>query len=323
MKFQEKFDELLKDTTYMVLKSLEGIVEEKSGENIALKLGVTRTAVWKSVEKLRSIGYNIEAQSRSGYKLVSSPELTIYSIIDISRKTGFDKFIDEVFYFDEVDSTNLIAKQEMRPGVLVVAGKQNKGRGRLGRGWISEEGGIYFSFNLLPGINLEELPKITLTTGVGVCRALEFVNTKLKWPNDIMVDGKKVSGILCELGGEADSVLVTVGIGINVNNEVGLDTSTSLRNLGVELKRDRVLEYVLENLAKYYEILFSGKKGWEKIRSEWKELSETLGNRVTIKLKNQSYSGKAEDIDKDGALLLRLEDGSVERIISGECFYEN
>ena len=323
MKYQQKFDELLKDTTYMVLKSLEDEGNEESGENIALKLGVTRTAVWKSVEKLRAIGYNIEAQSRSGYRLISSPELTIYSIIEISKKTGFEKYIDEVFYFDEVESTNLVAKQEMRPGVLVVAAKQSKGRGRLGRNWVSEEGGIYFSFNLLPGIGFEELPKITLTTGVGVCRALKFVNARVKWPNDVMVNGKKISGILCELGGETDSVMVTVGVGINVSNNVGLETSISLKDLGEELKRDYVLEKVIENLVKYYDMLFSGKKGWERIRDEWKILSDTLGKEVTVKLKSHSYKGKAVDIDRDGALLLRLEDGTVQRIISGECFYES
>ncbi|AEA47718.1 biotin--[acetyl-CoA-carboxylase] ligase [Archaeoglobus veneficus] len=298
------------DAALAVLKSLKkGPV---SGEEIATKLGVSRTAVWKAVEKLKKAGYVIDARKRVGYVLVSSPEFSAYEVADVCFANG----ILEVHHYSSIDSTNEKAKEKQ--GIVVIADRQTAGRGRRGRRWYSEEGGLYFSISLPPHLNMEDLPKLTLTTGVAVCEALSFANAKLKWPNDVLVGGKKVCGVLCEVVGEAESPAVVVGIGINVTNPIPdelKDIATNLLEFGVG--RKEIFEKVVGNFFRLYRKLPSD---WEEIRQRWKELSDTLGRIVEIRVAERLYRGIAVDIDESGALILDS-NGKVERIFSGECFY--
>jgi BirA family biotin operon repressor/biotin-[acetyl-CoA-carboxylase] ligase len=314
MKTVVKLDE--KDIAMEVLKILKE--REASGEEIAKKLGVSRTAVWKAISKLKKFGYDIETRKKAGYKLVGTPDLSPYEVAEACLNTEFK----EIHYYVETDSTNQRAKEEMKEGLLVIAEKQSAGRGRLGRRWFSEEGGLYFSLVISPGLPIDDLPKITLLSGVAVCEALSFANAKLKWPNDVLINGRKVCGILSEIGGEVDSPLVIVGIGINVNNPIPNDLrekATSLAEVtGEKLSRAEVLEKTLREFSKYYKMLLEGR--WDAIRQRWKELSDSIGKEVVVRLANREYRGLAVDIDESGGLLLKVGD-RIERVYSRECFY--
>lgn len=298
-----------------MLELIRMLEKGASGQRIAEELGISRTSVWKMIKKLEKMGYKISAKRRVGYKLVEAPDLSPYEV----AKVCYDlrDLIREIHYYDVVDSTNVKAKELKKPGVLVIAERQTAGRGRFGRTWVSEPGGLYFSLTLPRSLRIEDIPKLTLTAGVAVAEA---VGGRLKWTNDVLIDGRKVCGILCELAGEVENPLIIVGIGINVNNPAPKEfNAISLKDVHEKrLNRSEVLGKVLRSFAKYYKMLISG--NWAKIRERWRELSDTLGKDVVVRVAGREYKGKAIDIDEDGALLLE-KDGKIVRIYSGECFY--
>ncbi len=291
---------------------VEKLKEGASGETLAELLGVSRTAVWKFIKKLENLGYVIERKKGIGYKIVRSPDLSPYEVATICRDLSL---IDEIYYYTVVDSTNRRAKEVAKPKTLFIAEKQTEGRGRYGRSWMSEIGGLYFSITLPPQLPVEEIPKLTLTTGVAVAKALK---AKLKWPNDVVYNGKKLCGILCELFGEIENPMVVVGVGINVNNPTP-PVGVSLRDIhGKKLNRLKVLRDVLVSFERYYFKLLNGE--WDEIRDEWKSMSETLGRNVVVRTARKNYRGKAIDLDSDGGLILDV-GGKVVKVFSGDCFY--
>ena len=230
------------------------------------------------------------------------------------------KDMENFYYFNEIDSTNRFAKKVDRS--VVFAEKQNEGRGRLGRRWESEKGGLYMSISLNLSLPVTEIPKITLMSGLAVCKALEKYNPRIKWPNDVMINGKKVSGILCEFIGEELSSKTIVGIGINVRNQIpeGLkDKAINLEEVDKNVTITETFKLLCTEFGRLYE---SFPENWEEILEEWKRRSDTLGRFVRIKIGNRSFSGKAVDIDSDGGLVVETANGR-EKIISGECFYTN
>jgi len=293
------------------VKVIEMLMDGASGQKIAETLGVSRTAVWKMIKKLEAFGFKIEAKRRVGYRIVDMPDLSPYRVYKICSEL---EMVEDVYYYKTVDSTNDRAKEIGKPKVLVIAEEQTAGRGRYGRRWISERGGLYFSITV-PSLPIEDVPKLTLTAGVAVAEA---IGGRLKWTNDVLMDGKKVCGILCELFGEIENPLIVVGIGINVNNPVP-PYATSLSKLHRRtLDRGEVLERVLKNLERWYLRLVSG--DWKSVRRRWKELSDTLGRKVVVRSGGREIEGKAVDIDEDGALVLER-NGVLERVYSGECFF--
>lgn len=279
-----------------------------SGERIARMLGVSRTSVWKFVKKLEDLGYVIERKRGLGYRILRSPDISPYEVASVCRDLSL---IDEVYYYKVTDSTNLRAREVAKPRRLFIAERQTKGRGRYGRSWMSEEGGLYFSITL--SMPIEYVPRLTLTTGVSIARVL---NAKLKWPNDVMFEGRKLCGILCELVGGVEDPLIIVGIGINVNNP---SCGISLKEIyGREVSRIDVLSRVLRSFERYYFKLLSG--DWDEIRREWIDLSETLGRFVKVRTVNRTYEGFALDLDEDGGLMLDV-GGKVVKVFSGDCFY--
>ncbi len=283
-----------------------------SGEEIARKYGLSRTAIWKFVRRLEEMGYVFESRRGVGYRIVHSPDLSVFEIASVCFKSDL---VEEVFYYEEVDSTNQRAREVGKPKRLFIAERQTRGRGRYGRVWVSDPGGLYFSITLPREIPLEDLPKITLTSGLAVARAL---NARLKWPNDVMMMGRKLCGILCEISGEIENPLVIVGIGINVNNKTP-EGGISLREVeGKELRRIDVFRSVFESFEVYYKRLI--KREWEEIRKEWIENSDTIGKRVVVRVAGKEYRGIAVDLDEDGGLILK-EDEKTIRIFSGGCFY--
>ncbi len=301
------------ETSFIVFKILKN--ELASGKEISKKLGISRTAVWKAVEKLKYAGYTIEGKRGLGYRLISNPEFSVYEVAEICFSNGFEEF----YFFDIVDSTNtflknLLSKREVK--AVAIALRQTSGRGRFGRKWISEKGGLYmslcFPLNYIKA-DVSDISAITLTSGVAVCKAIsEITPASIKWPNDILINGKKVCGILCELCGETENPWIVIGIGVNVKNELPKDVNaTNLINYGVDI--DEVCKLILLRLFEYL------KKDWKYIRKEWLELAKPMiGKYIKVKTPNKIYTGIVKGIDDRGALILE-KDGKEVPILSGDC----
>ena len=300
-----------------------------SGEEIAAKLGVTRSAVWKQIKELRTAGYAIESQPRRGYSLCAIPDRLIENEIREGLKTGFIGI--DIHCYDEVDSTNTIAKAMARKGApagtIVVAEQQGTGRGRLERPFFSPAcKGIWVSLILRPHIIPQDAPKFTLLAAVAVAEAMACfgVAAQIKWPNDILYNGKKMVGILTEMSAEIERVnFVVIGVGINVNIEAD-DFPPELRELatsmsivkGEKIPRLKLLQKFLEVMEEL--VLEVDKNGFREILLRWRKYSITLGEQVkVINLDKSYFVGLAVDIDADGALLVDTENGR-ERVLAGD-----
>ena len=301
-----------------------------SGEEIAGKLGVSRTAVWKHVKELREAGYKIKSRSRSGYTLEETPDCLLPGEIKNGLRTRFVG--KDIVFFEEVDSTNRVAKQLAQKGAaagaVVVAEAQGKGRGRLERPYFSPAGkGIWFSVILRPHILPQEAPKCTLLAAVAVAMAMKRFGLKaeIKWPNDILHEGKKLTGILTEMSAELDRVnYIVIGTGVNVNMEEkdfpeelrGKATSLAIMK-GEKLPRVAFFQAVLEALDELCIVL--EEDGFAPIVARWREYAVTLGQDVHVigATGRGSFDGRAVDIDEEGALLVETADG-VRRVLAGD-----
>ncbi|MDD5355509.1 MAG: biotin--[acetyl-CoA-carboxylase] ligase [Candidatus Omnitrophica bacterium] len=297
-----------------------------SGEDISRQLDISRAAVWKHIQELRQEGYEIVAVPHLGYELVSNPDKLLP--LEISSGLGTKIIAKEIHHYDMVPSTMNIAMElaikGCKEGTVVCAEGQYKGRGRLSRFWSSpKHKGIYFSLVLRPRISAIESPKLTLLSAVSVCEAIRNftkLDCLIKWPNDLIIDNKKIGGILTEMNAEMDMVkFMIIGIGINVNTPESLlpAHATSLKEkLGSRLLRIELLKEILSAIDKEY-ILFS-RDGFKPIITKWKKFSTTLGHRVKVHFRNAYIEGQAIDIDEQGALLLKRDSGPVERITAGD-----
>lgn len=320
----------MEDLKFNVLKVLAGEKGFVSGARLASLFGVSRTAIWKSITSLRAMGYVIEGAPREGYRLLKVPEALLP--YEIRRGLKAETFGERIEYYEEVDSTNDVARELAAKGApegtLVIAERQTRGRGRMGREWFSPEGGLWFSVILRPRLAPGEVARLALMLGVAVARVLNAygLRCRLKWPNDVLVRDKKICGILTEIDAEMDRVnYVIAGIGVNVNNEVGdfpeefRDAATTMKaEIGRRVARAPLLRRLLEELEACYGRLTLGDPA---VLEEWRRLSSTLGKRVRVVTQSRVLEGVALDIAEDGALLLRLEDGRVERILSGDCVH--
>ncbi|HHP50506.1 MAG TPA: biotin--[acetyl-CoA-carboxylase] ligase, partial [Moorella mulderi] len=301
-----------------------------SGEEMGRRLGISRTAVWKHIQALREAGYEIEAQSRSGYRLRRIPDRLYPEEVKKNLKTSWLGHV--LIYLEETSSTNWIARELAEKGcssgAVVVAESQTQGRGRRGRFWHSPSGkGLWFSVVLRPQVEPFQAPQLTLLTGVAVAQAVKRFTglpVGLKWPNDLWVGGKKLGGILTEIKAEMDAVeYVVVGIGLNVNLENSdfpeelRGTATSLLlSLHKKIPRVALLQEILGSLEKIYELW--QEEGFDPVRRAWKEASCILDREVEIRSGDGVYRGIALDIDGEGALLVRTGEGEIRRFLSGE-----
>ncbi len=302
-----------------------------SGEDLCKLSGISRTAIWKRIEKMREEGYGITASPHLGYRLTAIPDALIPCEIKWKLKT---KIIGrEIISYKKVDSTNTVAyelaEKGLREGAVIFTESQVKGKGRLGRMWYSPSGcNIYMSCILRPKMTPNEIPKITLIAAVAVAKAIrDFtgLDAMIKWPNDILINGKKVCGILTEMKAEQDRVdFIVLGIGVNVNSKSRdlpaggsslLDESRKICMCG-DLSRVELAKKLLESLEEHYNILKD--KGSPAIIDEWKALSATLGSRVRVVLPGRSFEADAHNIDPDGALVVRLDSGILEKVLSGD-----
>ncbi len=300
-----------------------------SGEEISRTLAVTRTAIWKHIRALKQEGYDIEAHSRLGYRLLRAPDLLLPAEIEARLTTR--RLGRPVAYFRRVESTNNEAKKlavaGCPEGQVVVAEEQSVGRGRLSRGWYSPFArGVWFTIVLRPPFAPQEAPKCTLLAAVAVCRAIRRAtgaDCGIKWPNDILWDGRKLVGILTEMSAEMDAINhIVIGIGINVN--IGADDfPPDVKNIaaslamaaGRPLPRLDIFLAVLEELERVYDLALT--HGFAPILAEWRAASVTLGRTVDVYAPGRRFSGVARDIDADGALLVETE-GGVEKVLAGD-----
>ena len=318
----------IKEEILKLFKSKKG--EYLSGRDLSERFKVSRTAVWKKIKFLKESGYRIEASPRRGYRLIGAPDL----LLPAEVKHGLNTEIlgREIHHFLEVSSTIDIARdlavQGHLEGTLVVAETQKAGRGRLGRTWFSPPGGLWFSLILRPDIPPVDAPKITFLMAVAGAKGIEAqtgLATKIKWPNDILIEGKKVGGILCEIDAEPDRVIFAVlSLGLNVNvdlsglpAEIRAQVSTLKEVQGKVVNRVKLLQSILENLEDDY---LQVKKGdFSSTLSQWKDRSETLGRDVRISTPHGLFEGRARDIDEHGALVLKLSSGETKAFASGDA----
>jgi len=299
-----------------------------SGQQISKDLHVSRTAIWKHINVLKERGYIFESSTRKGYRLIYAPNLLTPLEIDSALHT--ETFGRHVVYLESTQSTNeeakKIAREGAEEGTIVVAEEQITGHGRLARGFYSPFAkGIWFSLILRPKFFPMEASKCTLLAAVGVCRGIRrmgLADAGIKWPNDILVHGKKLVGILTLMSASMEKIdYIIMGIGINTGikkNEFPEDFregATSFLNEGINVSRKDLLAAVLGELEKEYSI--AQNEGFDKVLDDWRALSVTLGQEVRVIFGDDSYTGKAVDIDRDGCLLVNT-GSEVKRVIAGD-----
>ena len=302
-----------------------------SGEVLARKLKISRVAVWKQIQKLKGIGYKIISDQNLGYCLISRPDLLLPQ--EIQRGLSTNYIGKEIHYFPELKSTNIMAKEKalhieerIAEGTLIITERQSAGKGRLGREWFSPAGGIWLSIILYPQLSPSYISRITLMTAVAAVKAIEIctqIEPQIKWPNDILINEKKVCGILTEMSAELDIInWVVVGIGVNVNidhqrfpEDIQANTISLKEVSGEEVLRVKLAQTFLQEFEKYYEKL--KRKEFSSILKEWKLYSHTLGKKIRVDMGERIITGEAIDINEEGALILKKEDGELIKIISG------
>jgi BirA family transcriptional regulator, biotin operon repressor / biotin---[acetyl-CoA-carboxylase] ligase len=322
-------------TDAKILFALRENPDGVSGAELAEQFGISRAAIWARIEELRQIGFDILASPHFGYRIVGEPDALLAE--DLLARLGKTKIIGrDIRVFEQTNSTNdvieKLARDGVKEGVAVFAESQTKGRGRLGRKWVSPaRKGLWFSILLRPDLRPQETTQLTVASAIALLRAIHDetgLSPEIKWPNDILIGGKKVAGILTELNAELDKVrYIILGVGINVNldaNEFPAElkkTATSLKiETGETISRAELAAAILRELDEDYSRICSGK--FEDVADEWEENCATMGKNVVVQIGERKIHGRAESLDDDGALLLRTEHGHLERISGGDVTLE-
>lgn len=300
-----------------ILTLLRASEETVSGETLCNQLAISRVSLEVHIEELRKLGYGVEVKPR-GYRLAGSP--------DALFPWEFPGRESKIHYFEETGSTMDIAKDLAQKGcahqTVVIAGRQTKGRGRLKRIWQSSDGGLYFTMVLRPHLSPAQSFKASFAASRMLSETLREkygVPAMVKWPNDILVDGKKLSGMLAEMETDGKQLsFITIGIGINVNNDPtsAEPNAISLKKiLGQDVSRKELLSDFLDAFEARIDDI-----GSHDVISEWKQHSITLNQKVRIVTTHEVAEGVAIDVDANGALLLAQADGTVRTIVYGDCF---
>lgn len=301
-----------------------------SGESLSRQLGVSRAAVWKHITALRQVGYNIEAVPSRGYQLLSRPDLLLPEVVQTGLKSEI--IARQVEFYAELDSTNQRAQELGEQGALegsvVIAETQTAGRGRMGRSWSSPAGvNLYTSILLRPQLLPLQASQLTFMSAVAVARSIEAVagvSVNVKWPNDILLNGKKVAGLLNEISAEMEGIhYVVLGIGVNLNMradqfpaDLRYPATSLLLATGKAVDRVAFAQQLYHQLDGLYRLLNSS--GFAPIRIAWEALFDMLGSRVNVDCGQQQFAGVVDGIAEDGALLLRLADGKQQQIYAGD-----
>lgn len=316
----------MKGEILKLLKESDGYL---SGQELCERFGVSRTAVWKVINQLKEEGYEIEAIRNKGYILKSVSDVLSKEELESSLKTRWAG--KEIHYFDRTDSTNIQARLAGEAGAsngtLAVAEIQDGGRGRRGRNWISPAGvGVWMSLLLRPEISPVSASMLTLVMALAAQKGIKEatgIESQIKWPNDLVLNKKKICGILTEMGTEFMEIkYVVIGTGINVNQEEFPEelrkTATSLYlETGKKYHRSRIIERILEALEEYYGI-FVKTEDMSALLEEYNEKLVNQGQEVCVLDPKGEYRGLCQGITKTGGLLVELSDGTVTEVISGE-----
>lgn len=301
-----------------------------SGQKLSDELGVSRTTISNYIKDLRKKGYKIISKTNLGYKLISSPVQVVPE--EILWNLDTEKIGKKIYYQEELVSTNEKAKEfadKAPDGAIVITEKQTGGKGRRGRDWYSPSGtGLWFSIILYPDIQPDNAPMLTVLAALAVERSLKNMNIdiNLKWPNDILLNDKKVCGILSELSAEIDKInYAVVGIGININQEQFpdflKDIATSIKNeTGQQVDRIKLLQNILSNFEELYQKLLSDKEN--ELLQLWKDKLKCLNNYVTIDSNGEIYRGKAVDVSPRGELIVQDESGNKHSFWTGDTSLE-
>jgi len=323
---QTKIYKVMRD---LILKELKN-QDHVSGQQLAEKFNISRTAIWKHINELRKMGYEIESHSRYGYALTKNTDMLVPEEVNFDLKTSI--IGKRILHYSEVDSTQNIADKLARDGAeegtCVVAEKQTSGRGRLSRNWASPfKDGVYISIILRPNLKPLHIIQMPLIAGVALVKAIQKTTglaPSIKWPNDIFISGHKVAGILTEVNCDIDTVhYIILGMGINVNTNTsslpkevkGIATSLS-QECGHEVSRVDFLKQLLIELETVYDEFVTN--GFENTGKQWMEYNNTIGSLVTVNDGQTKTEGKAVRIDEDGFLIIQTEDGQTQRIISAD-----
>jgi BirA family biotin operon repressor/biotin-[acetyl-CoA-carboxylase] ligase len=317
-----KIDKLI----YLLVKNATVIVP---GPKIASEIGVTRSTVWMYIEKLRALGVEIKGHTASGYQLQKLPDILAPSLI--RPELGENQIGHRIVHYFRTDSTNNVAlelaAQGAEHGTVVVAEEQTAGRGRLGRDWYSEKSsGIYASIILRPPLAPAAASVLTLLAGVAVHQAVRSTTglpVDIRWPNDLLINGKKVCGILTEMSAELDRLhAVVLGIGLNVNHR---EMPASLKQIATSLRmegrkiysRAQILAALLKELEKKYRLLLDD--GSAAIAQAWAAASSYAeGKRIRVLSGSDEFAATTAGLEPNGALRIRREDGREESLVSGE-----
>lgn len=306
-----------------------------SGADLSERLGISRAAIWARIEELRKLGYDIEASPHLGYRLLNDPDLL--NADDLTARLSKTRVVGrDIRVFEQTTSTNdvveKLARDGVKEGAVVFAESQTKGRGRLGRKWMSPgRKGLWFSVLLRPNLRPQETTQLTVVAATALWRAIHAqtgISPEIKWPNDILIHGKKVVGILTELSAEVDRVKhVILGIGVDVNQTAG-DFPAELRKIATSLRiesgktipRAELATAILHELDDDYARIGSGK--FAEVADEWEQRCTTIGQQVIVVVGDRKIRGRAEALGDDGALLVRTEHGHLERILGGDVTLE-
>ena len=301
-----------------------------SGEDLSQQLGVSRAAIWKHIRHLRQVGYVIEAVPSRGYHLVARPDLLLPMAVRSGLNTDF--VAQRIEYFSETDSTNLraqdLGEQGAEHGTVVIAEAQSSGRGRMGRSWSSPAGvNLYTSVLLRPQLLPIQAAQLTFLSAVAVARAVEVVadvKVTVKWPNDILLDGKKIAGLLNELSAEMEGIHYAVlGIGVNLNmtadqfpDDLRYPATSLLISTGQPVDRLVFAQELYRQLDSLYQLFCA--EGFVPVRLAWESLFDLIGSRVEVDCGGQFFCGNVAGIADDGALLLGLDNGGKQEIYAGD-----
>ncbi|MCI6888267.1 MAG: biotin--[acetyl-CoA-carboxylase] ligase [Lachnospiraceae bacterium] len=312
-----------------ILAYLKASQDHVSGQELCERLGVSRTAVWKVIRQLQEEGYQIEAVRNRGYRLVASGD--VYNDSEIRSLLKTRQAGCSLVFLDEVDSTNnevkRLAEHGAPEGTLVVAELQNAGKGRRGRSWVSPRGsGVWMSFLLRPEFEPYHASMLTLVAAMAVEEAIRVtcgLECGIKWPNDLVSDGRKVSGILTEMSTDVDSIqYVVVGIGINANTDAFpeeiRDTATSLRLCtGKPVNRAALVAAVMEAWEHYYQ-QFLETLDFRILKDAYNQRLLNRGREVRVLAPKGAYTGISHGINDAGELMVETADGQVNSVMSGE-----
>lgn len=316
----------MKEEILRLLRSADGYI---SGQELCNRFGVSRTAVWKAINQLKEAGYEIEAQQNKGYRLMAAPDLMTEAEIKSLMHTEW--VAKEVLYFDTIDSTNTkaqeLAEKGYPSGTLVVADKQESGKGRRGRSWVSPSGtGIFMTLMIKPDINPNNASMLTLVAALAVAKAITSVTGEeamIKWPNDIVVNGKKVCGILTEMNAQFDYINnIVVGVGINVHNESfpeeisQMASSLMIEAGGKRFHRAQIIAETMLYFEQYYDTFLKTQDLSALVR-EYDELLVNRNKSVRVLDPKEPFDGKAMGITPKGELIVNTWE-SRKLVSSGE-----